>query len=363
VGSPRLPRRGAASRSRAAGAGRGAAVARRKAEHIRICLEQDVAFRRPNGFERYRLVHAALPEADLAAIDTAATFLGRRFALPIMIEAMTGGTAEAARINRRLAEAAERCGIGMGLGSQRAMLLDPAAAATYRVRDRAPSIFLSGNIGAAQLREFGPGRIARGLEAVGADALTVHLNPAQELCQPEGDTDWRGVLQAISDLCRALDRPVIVKETGCGLSAAAARRLEAAGAAALDTGGAGGTSWPRVESRRGSRIAALFAEWGIPTAESLVACVESVAIPVIASGGIRTAIEIVKALALGAVLTGMALPFLKPATQSTAAVVAAIEALGREIRAVMFLIGARRIAEIGPRKIERLAAPGGEPPP
>lgn len=352
MANPPSSRRG----GKAARAG-SAAVLRRKREHIRICLEEEVTFRATNGFERYRLVHTALPEVDLATIDTAVTFLGRRFALPLYIEPMTGGTPAAARINRRLAEAAERCGIGMGLGSQRAMLLDPAATATYRVRDRAPTVFLAGNIGAAQLREFPPARIARALDAVGADALTVHLNPAQELCQPEGDTDWRGVLEAIARLCRALGRPVIVKETGCGLSADVARRLEEAGAAALDTGGAGGTSWARVESLRGSRIAGLLSDWGLPTAESLAACVSAVRIPVIASGGVRTAIEVVKALALGAALAGLALPFLRPATASAAAVAASIEALGREIRAVMFLIGAGRIAEIGPRRIQPLGPP------
>jgi isopentenyl-diphosphate Delta-isomerase len=329
-------------------------VSVRKSEHIQICLREDVRFEKTNGFEKYDLIHYALPEIDLSEIDTTCFLLGKRFDAPIFIEAMTGGAVESLKINENISGAAERHRIGMGLGSQRAMILNPAIGDTYRVRHTAPNIFLAGNIGASQLKEFSVAQIKQAVEIIEADAIAVHLNAAQELCQPEGDTGWSKILIAIEKLCRNVDYPVIVKETGCGLNGAVAKRLENAGVACIDTGGAGGTSWAKVERFRGSRKAVLFLEWGIPTAESLYECVHAVKIPVIASGGIRNGIEIVKALAMGAKLAGMAMPFLKPACTSMESVQDKISALKKEITNTMFLIGAKRIADINASKLRRI---------
>jgi len=318
----------------------------RKSEHIKICLEKDVGFKKANGFEKYELRHAALPEIDLSTVDTACTFLGKNFSAPIFIEAMTGGAMESFRINTNLAKAAQVCGIGMGLGSQRAMLLDSKRTGTYRIRPMAPNIFLVGNIGATQLKEFDLDKIKWAIEMVGADALAIHLNATQELCQIEGDTNWENILTAIENICRQIEFPIIVKETGCGLTGDMAKKLEGVGVSAIDTGGAGGTSWAKVEHFRGSDRAKLYLEWGIPTAESLAECVKAVEIPVIASGGIRNGVEIAKALSMGASLVGIALPFLKPATESTQAVVHKIEALKQELVNTMFLIGAANVEAI-----------------
>lgn len=329
-------------------------VPARKSEHIRICLDEDVSFEKTTGFETYALIHNALPEMDFSEINCSVDFLGKHFLLPVFIEGMTGGAPASVSINENLAKAAEQCGIGMGIGSQRAMLLDERLTGTYAIRHMAPRIFLAGNIGATQLKEFSVDRIRLAVERIEADAIAVHLNAAQELCQPEGDTDWRNVLTAIKTLCRAVNFPVIVKETGFGISGIIARQLEDAGVSCIDTAGAGGTSWARVERFRGSKRAGLFLEWGIPTADALVECVREVRIPVIASGGIQNGVEIVKALALGASLVGMAMPFLKPAVTSAADVVEKIKSLKEEITAAMFLIGAKCIRDIDASKIRRL---------
>lgn len=325
----------------------------RKSSHIKICLEQDVAFTKSNGFERVELEHAPLPEIDLSDIDTTHVFLGKTFSIPFIIGAMTGGAPESYQINKNLAIAAQRCGIGMMLGSQRSMLLLPRLAYTYQVRTFAPDIFLVGNIGASQLKEFSVREISWMVEAVEADALAIHLNAVQELCQPEGDTDWTDVLLRIKELTAKIHVPVIVKETGSGLTAGAVSALEQAGVASIDIGGAGGTSWAKVEHFRGSTVAKHFLEWGIPTAESLVECAEAVDLPIIASGGIRNGVESVKAIALGASLVGMALPFLRPATVSSEAVAKKIERLKRELIHTMFLIGTANLGEIDKTKLRK----------
>lgn len=325
----------------------------RKSSHIKICLEQDVAFTKSNGFERVELAHAPLPEIDRKTIDTACSFCGKTFCAPFVIEAMTGGAPESFTINENLAIAAQQCGIGMVLGSQRAMLLSPEMAYTYQVRKFAPDIFLMGNIGASQLKEFSVLEIRRMVESVGADALAIHLNAVQELCQPDGDTDWTGILLKIEELTAKIHLPVIVKETGSGLTAGAASALEQSGVAAIDIGGAGGTSWAKVEHFRGSTAAKHFLEWGIPTAESLVECARAVDLPIVASGGIRNGVEGVKAIALGACLVGMALPFLKPATVSAEAVAEKIQTLTKELMDAMFLIGTSNIGEIDRKKLRR----------
>jgi len=323
----------------------------RKADHIRINLEEDVQFPHlSTGLERYRFVHVALPELNLEAIDTSATLLGKRLAAPLLISSMTGGTSQAAQINRRLAQAAQTCGIAMGLGSQRTGLEVATTEHTFRVRDVAPDILLLANLGAIQLNYgYTVEHCRRAVEMIEADALILHLNPLQEALQSDGNWNWVGLLQKIEQVCRELPVPVVVKEVGWGISGDLARRLVDAGVAAIDVAGAGGTSWSQVEmhrarTRKRRRLAAAFADWGIPTAEALVAVRRSVPeVPVIASGGIRTGIDVAKCLALGADAVGMASPFLKAAIVSTEAVVEEIEMLTAELRVAMFCAGAGSI--------------------
>lgn len=326
---------------------------RRKAEHLRITMDEDVASALTSGFERYRFVHQALPECDLDAIDTTQTFLGKRLRLPLLVSSMTGGTAEAATINRRLAEAAQGAGIALGVGSQRSAVERPALAGTFRVRAVAPDILLLANIGAVQLnRGYGADECRRAVAMIEADALILHLNALQEALQPEGDHRWSGLLRKIEAVCRAVGVPVIVKEVGWGIAPAVARQLADAGAAAIDVAGAGGTSWSQVEMHRArdplaARVAAHFVDWGIPTAE----CVAGVAaalpgMPLIASGGLRDGVDVAKAIALGANVSGLALPFLKAAARSTDAVREEIEELAATLRVAMFAVGAPALAAL-----------------
>ncbi|RPI54958.1 MAG: type 2 isopentenyl-diphosphate Delta-isomerase, partial [Chloroflexi bacterium] len=293
----------------------------RKAEHLHINLEKDVSFPQvTTGLERYCFVHNALPEIDLAAVELATAFLGKELRLPLLISSMTGGTAEAQRINQHLAEGAQAAGIAMGLGSLRAALEAPHLADTFRVRHLAPDILLFANLGAVQLNMgVTVDDCRRAIELVEADALILHLNPLQEALQAEGDTNWAGLLARIAAVCRGLQVPVVAKEVGWGISAGVARRLVDAGVAAIDVAGAGGTSWSQVEMHRAPterrrRLCARFADWGIPTARAVVDVREALpAVPLIASGGLRTGLDLAKILALGADLGGLAGPFLKAA--------------------------------------------------
>ena len=325
-------------------------VSRRKADHIRINLEEDVRSGVTTGLERLQLEHNALPEIDLGEVDTALTFLGRRLLSPILISSMTGGTQAAGRINRALAEAAQARGVAMGLGSLRAALEDPRLASTFQVRPVAPDILLLANVGAVQLNYgYGIDECRRAVELVGADALVLHLNPLQEALQPEGDVRFAGLLRRIEAVCRHLEVPVIAKEVGWGISAEAAARLKRAGVRAIDVAGAGGTSWSQVEMHRhpeaqGTRLAASFVRWGIPTAE----CVRQVHrrlphMPLIASGGLRDGLDIAKCIALGADLGGMAGPFLKAAAESSEDVAGVIDLTSAQIRTAMFASGCRNL--------------------
>lgn len=318
-------------------------TSRRKQEHIDICLTEDVEFKKSNGFEKYEFEHRALPELNLRDIDTSTEFMGKAFKYPFFIEAITGGSPGTEKLNLNLARACEEMGIGMGTGSQRAMLDEPGVKYTYMVRDVAPSIFLLGNIGAVQLSKVPVSDIIHMVSQIKGDGLAIHLNAAQEMCQPEGDTDWRDVLDNIERICGHTDFPVIIKETGCGIAGDIALKLESAGADCLDIGGAGGTSFTRVESYRGSESAAALSEWGIPTAESLRQCRKAVKIPIIASGGIRTGVDCAKALAMGASLVGFALPVLKAAQTSHQAVVDKLKSIAGELKRTMLLLGTRNI--------------------
>jgi isopentenyl-diphosphate delta-isomerase len=319
-------------------------IAQRKDHHLDLCLGSPVEAPGVGAlFEHVHLVHDALPELSLDGLRTSCELLGRRLEAPLLVVGMTGGTERARKVNRDLALAAQRRGVAFGVGSQRAMHADPALAASYEVRDVAPDVLLFGNLGAQQAAAIGVRGVRALMERIGADGLFVHLNPAQELVQPGGDRDFRGCLEAIRALAGELGPRVWVKETGCGLSRAVARRLVAAGVGGLDVSGAGGTSWTKVEALRAEgRQQALgerFASWGVPTAAA-VAGAAGLGVPVVASGGVRSGLDVAKALALGADLGGMALPYLRAQQAGGAeAVEEAIAQAALELRTAMLLTG------------------------
>ncbi|MEH2196318.1 MAG: type 2 isopentenyl-diphosphate Delta-isomerase [Nostoc sp.] len=319
----------------------------RKADHIRICLEEDVQSHQiTNGLERYRFTHSCLPELNHNDIDISTAFLGKHLSAPLLISSMTGGTEQAAIINQRLAQVAQRYKIAMGVGSQRIAVEKPQVADTFAVRKYAPDILLFANLGAVQLNyKYGLDECLRVVDILEADALILHINPLQECIQPKGDTNFRGLLDKISDLCSKISVPVIAKEVGNGISAAIASKLIAAGVAAIDVAGAGGTSWAKVESERAEnplqrRLGRTFADWGLPTAECITT-IRAIApyVPLIASGGLRHGLDIATAIALGADIAGLAMPFLQAAATSETAVAELAEVLIAEITTVLFCTG------------------------
>jgi len=330
---------------------------KRKVDHIRICLDDKAqAKKATSGFEDIQLVHRALPEIDKAKINLATSFLGKKFSAPIIVGAMTGGTEEAIKINTSIAEAVEKLGLGMGLGSQRAAIEDSALERTYRVaRDKAPHAFLIANVGGVQLvHGYGVKEVKKIVEMIDADAVAIHLNALQEACQPEGQTNFKGVLAKIAEVTAAIDQPVIVKETGAGISAEDAKALEKAGVKAIDVGGVGGTSFAAVEYHRASKKAgsvqqflgeALW-DWGIPTAVSLIEAAQTVKLPIIASGGVRSGTDIAKALALNASLAAIVQPILQTAVKGTKETEQKLQCLIEELRNVMFLTGIEKIRDL-----------------
>ena len=322
-------------------------IENRKSEHLRVCIEEDVEFQQlTSGLEKYRFTHCCLPELDRSDIELGTTFLGKSLKAPILISSMTGGTELAHLVNTRLATVAQRYGLAMGVGSQRIALEQPELAPTFAVRSLAPDILLLANLGAVQLN-YGCGLedCLKLVELLEADALILHLNPLQEWVQSGGDSNFKGLLAKIQQICAQLPVPVIAKEVGNGISSMMAQRLIEAGVAAIDVAGAGGTSWAKVESQRAKdpkqrHLGQVFADWGLPTAECITAIrTLNSTIPLIASGGLKNGLDLAKSIALGADLGGLARPFLVAAIESEAAVDELVKFLIAELEIVLFCTG------------------------
>lgn len=322
-------------------------IGKRKDDHLDLAARGDVGFHQTTTlFEAIRFVHDALPELCVDEIDTSQKVLGKVLRAPILIAGMTGGTERACSINRELAKLAEARGYAFGLGSQRAMYKDPEVGASYQVRDVAPEALLLGNIGLVQATSMRTDEVAELARAVGADALCLHLNPAQEAVQAGGDRDFRGGIASIARLVRELPVPVVIKETGCGISSTVARRLRAAGVRHVDVSGAGGTSWVAVETQRADAsrrgLGETFWEWGIPTAASVALCNGHGFDTIFATGGVATGLDVAKAIALGAHAAGLARPVLKALESGGAAEATALfDRIEAELRTAMLLVGAR----------------------
>ncbi len=325
-----------------------APIDQRKADHIKINLEQDVRSALTTGLEKYRFVHEALPELDLNRINTTLSLFGKKLNSPTLVSSMTGGTEEAGEINQRLAEAAQECRVAMGVGSQRAALEHPEQTSTFSItRKVAPDILLFANLGAVQLNYgYGIDHCRRAVDMIEADALILHLNPLQEAVQDAGDVNFEGLAKKIEEVCKKIEVPVIAKEVGWGISEKTAKLLADCGVTAIDVAGAGGTSWSQVEMHRAPdeftrQLAATFVGWGIPTAESIVGVKRAVPeMTVFASGGIKDGLDIAKCIALGATLGGMAGQFLKAAAVSTEKAVEMMKLVKRQIEVTMFAAGA-----------------------
>ena len=327
-------------------------ISDRKRSHLELCEGEEVEFAgKTTLLEQVDLVHDALPELAVEDVDVGTTLLGKRLRAPLLITGMTGGTEEASEINRGLAEVAEEHGIAFGLGSQRAMHRAPALAYTFEVRSHAPTALVLANLGVVQAGALPAAEVERLVRTVGADALCLHLNPAQELIQPGGDRDFRGGLETIARLVRELPLRVVVKETGCGVSRRVGERLVAAGVRTVDVSGAGGTSWVKVEALRagapGRELGSLFADWGIPTAASLLG-LRGLGLELIASGGIRNGLDVAKAIALGARVAGVALPVFRAYREGgRRAAGDFIARLAAGLRTAMVLTGSRDVEALG----------------
>jgi isopentenyl-diphosphate delta-isomerase len=327
-------------------------IAERKRAHLDLCEQAEVEYaRKTTLLEEVELVHNALPELALAEVDVSTGLLGKRLRAPLLITGMTGGTSEAADINQALAQVAEEHGIAFGLGSQRAMQRAPELEYTFAVRTHAPTTLVLANLGMVQAGALKSSEVERLVQRVGADAVCIHLNPAQELIQPGGDRDFRGGLATFARLVCDLPVPVVAKETGCGISRDVAARLRDVGVRTIDVSGAGGTSWVKVETLRadaaGRDLGEEFADWGIPTAAA-VAALRGVGVEVIASGGIRSGLDVAKSVALGARAAGVALPVFRAYREG--GLVAAgrfVDRLVDGLRTAMVLTGSRDLEALG----------------
>lgn len=342
-----------------------AGIGRRKAEHLRVAAEEDVETRSSAGWADVHIPHEAVPTVDAAEIDLQVRLLGHRLRLPLVIAGMTGGHAASSDVNGILARAAERHGLAIGVGSQRAALRDPSVVGTYRVvREEAPSAFVIANVGISQLVAQGgdpaltPADVRLLIEMIGADALALHLNFLEESVQPEGQTRARGTAAAIRALVRRSPVPVIAKETGAGISRETGLRLRDLGVRAIDVGGVGGTSFAAIEGYRAAergdaaraQLGKSFREWGIPSAVSVAGCVAS-GLPIIATGGVRSGLDAAKALALGATAVGVGRPLLQAALEGEAAVDRWVAQFALELRTATFLAGVARVRDLRRRPI------------
>jgi isopentenyl-diphosphate Delta-isomerase len=326
-------------------------IGQRKIDHLELCASDRVAFRaRTTLLEQVQLIHQSLPELSYEQVDTSVSLLGKRLRAPLLIAAMTGGSDRSAEINRELSAIADARGYGFGLGSQRAMQRSPETAWTYEVRKHAPAVLLLGNVGVVQARQASSESLARLAAEIGADALCVHMNPAMELIQAEGDRDFRGCLETIARLSRELPIPVVAKETGNGISRQTATQLRQIGVEVIDVSGAGGTSWVGVETLRandeGRAVGESLWDWGVPTAPSVAYSVAA-GLTTIATGGLRTGLDVARAIALGASAAGIARPVLQAFTEGgRRGAEAYLERVERELRAVMLLCGAGSIGQL-----------------
>ncbi|MCX6054994.1 MAG: type 2 isopentenyl-diphosphate Delta-isomerase [Chloroflexi bacterium] len=332
----------------------------RKQDHIRINLEEDVSSLLNTGFEKFYFKNVSIPEVDLQAIDTTCSFLGYSLNMPLMISSMTGGTAEGLKINSNLARAAEYTGIALGLGSQRAGLESIEIAQSFNLREWSPNIPIFANLGAIQLNNgYGLDDCKRVVEMAKANALILHFNPLQEALQPEGQTNFSGLLRKVENICKRVGVPVIAKEVGWGISEEVAKTLINIGIQCIDVAGAGGTSWSQVEKYRNTteeriRISSHFQNWGIPTAQAIQALsIKIPGIPLICSGGLRKGMDLAKGIALGASIGGIAGGLLKAATQSSDAVISMINEILLELRITMFATGAGDIGQLKKTMIQK----------
>ncbi|MGX9790767.1 type 2 isopentenyl-diphosphate Delta-isomerase [Mycobacterium sp. MMS18-G62] len=330
----------------------------RKRRHIDVCLTDPVDYQTvTTGLERYRLPYNALTQTDLGSVDLSTSLLGSRLRAPVLIGSMTGGAELSGTINRNLAAAAQQLGVGMMLGSQRIMLDNESASTSFAVRDVAPDVLLIGNIGLAQLNEVVVPELVKALDRVGANALAVHTNPLQEAMQHEGDTDFSGSISRLRDIAGSIDYPVMLKEVGHGIGAAAAAELVDCPIAAVDVAGAGGTSWARVEQfvRYGEIRYPALAEWGIPTAEAVLQVRHTLPdVQIVASGGIRTGMDAAKALAMGADAVAVARPLLAPAIESPAAVEDWLQRFIDELLICLHGCGAANLAALRRRGVTEI---------
>ncbi len=329
---------------------------RRKADHLSISLNHEINHEEvTTGLENYDFIHEALPEINLSEIEMSTSLAGRRIEAPLIISSMTGGIEETALLNKNLARAAQHLGLAMGVGSQRSMIEDETAAHTYRIRDVAPDILLFANLGAVQLNNgFGLAECLRAVESIQADGLMLHLNPLQEALQFEGNTNFAGLWHKISEICLNMPVPVFVKEVGCGISRETALKLASAGVAGIDVAGAGGTSWGKIEAIRSNHHSRTtpFVHWGIPTADCLRMTREAApGVSLIASGGIRTGVDVAKVIALGADAAGIAAPVLKPAYRSAQDVIEVLEQIIRDLKIAMFCTGSKNITGLKTAKL------------
>lgn len=329
-------------------------TAKRKDAHLDLCATEEVApVENATLLGDVRLVHCAMPELSFGQVELGLSWFGKALKAPILITGMTGGTERAGQVNRELAQVAEEFGVAFGVGSQRAMAERPELTSTFAVRSVAPTTVVIGNLGLVQASRLPIDQIRKLTDAIGADALALHLNPGQELNQPEGDRDFQNGYRTVTALAKAYGDRLLVKETGCGVSPEVARRLVDCGVKSLDVSGLGGTSWVRVEQLRSTGVArevgAQFASWGIPTAAAIASVRKAVPshVTLVASGGLRTGLDVAKALALGADLGGMALPLFRAQQQGgISGVRTALETVMTALKQALALTGSRTVAEL-----------------